>query len=59
MQALKYLRHFQRSSFQDAARAQISDRLNAEIENLMYYYLTYVLERKLNSPAFIQRVRRR
>jgi len=59
MQALKYLRHFQRSSFQDAARAQITGRLNAEIENLMYYYLTYVLERKLNSPAFIQRVRHR
>ena len=58
MQALKYLRHFQRSSFQDAARAQISDHLNTEIENLMYYYLTYVLERKLNSPEFIRRMRR-
>jgi len=57
MQALKYLRHFQRSNYQDAARAQISAAVYVEIEDLMYYYLTYVLERGLNSSAFLRRVR--
>jgi len=57
MQALKYLRHFQRSNYKNASRAQITEDVYAEIENLMYYYLTYVLERGLNSPAFLRRVR--
>jgi len=57
MQALKYLRHFQRSNYQDAARAQIPAATYVEIERLMYYYLTYVLERGLNSSAFLRRVR--
>jgi DNA repair protein RecO (recombination protein O) len=57
MQALKYLRHFQRSNYQNASRANIPEDVYAEIENLMYYYLTYVLERGLNSPAFLRRVR--
>ena len=58
MEALKYLRHFQRSSYKDAARAQITPTINAEIENLMQYYLTYLLERGLNSPEFLRRVKK-
>ena len=58
MLGLKYLRHFQRSSYKDAARAQITPTVNTEIENLMQYYLTYLLERGLNSPEFLRRVRR-
>jgi DNA repair protein RecO (recombination protein O) len=57
MQTLKYLRHFQRSSYRDAARATISDVIYAEMENLMLYYLTYNLEHGLNSPSFIRRMR--
>ncbi len=59
MPALKYLRHFQRSSYQDATRAQIEQPIVAEIESLMNYYLTYLLERGLNTPAFLRRVRKR
>jgi DNA repair protein RecO (recombination protein O) len=57
MDALRYLRHFQRSSFKDAMRAQLSEAVNIELERLMQYYLTYLLERGLNSPEFVRRVR--
>jgi DNA repair protein RecO (recombination protein O) len=57
MQALKYLRHFQRSNFADSARAQIPPDVDREMEVLMQHYLTYLLERGLNTPAFIRRVR--
>jgi DNA repair protein RecO (recombination protein O) len=57
MRALKYLRHFQRSSFRQAAKAKIAPEIHQELEVLMQYYLTYLLERGLNSPAFLRRVR--
>lgn len=55
--ALKYLRHFQRSSYREAARATIPAPIYVEMENLLQYYLTYSLERGLNSPSFLRRVR--
>ena len=57
MRALKYMRHFQRSSFRQAAKAKIVPEIHQELEVLMQYYLTYLLERGLNSPAFLRRVR--
>jgi DNA repair protein RecO (recombination protein O) len=57
MQALKYLRYFQRSSYRDAARAKIPAPIYAEMETLMQYYLTHNLERGLNSPSFLRRIR--
>ena len=56
MAALKYLRHFQRSSFAQALRAQIPDATRAEMEALLSYYITFLLERGLNAPAFIRKV---
>ena len=56
--ALRYLRHFQRSNFREAARAQIQPHIHQEMENLMNYYLTYLLERGLNTPAFMRQVRK-
>lgn len=58
MNALKHLRHFQRSSFRDVLRADPSPAVRSELESLLNYYLTYLLERKLNSPAFLNEVRR-
>ena len=58
MGALKYLRHFQRSNYSDAMRARISPTLNQEIETVMQYYLTYLLERSLNTPVFLRQVRK-
>lgn len=58
MQALKYLRHLQRSTYKDASRAQIPEGVRREMEALLQWDITYLLERKLNSPEFLQSVRR-
>ncbi len=55
--ALKYLRHFQRSSYAEASRARPSPEVRKETEGLMQGYFTYLLERELNTPGFIKRVR--
>jgi DNA repair protein RecO (recombination protein O) len=57
LEALKYLRHFQRSSYRDASRAQPSLEVKKEAEALMQEYFTYLLERKLNTPGFIKRIK--
>ena len=57
VETLKYLRHFQRSSYGEAARARPSLEVRAEAENLMQGYFTYLLERELNSPGFLKTVR--
>ena len=58
MEALKYMRHFQRSSYQSATRATVAPKVQRELETLMQHYITYLLERGLNSPSFLRRVRR-
>jgi DNA repair protein RecO (recombination protein O) len=58
LEALKYLRHFQRSSFAEAARARPVQGIREELETLLQHYLTYLLERGLNSPAFLRRLRK-
>jgi recombinational DNA repair protein (RecF pathway) len=58
MMALKFLRHFQRSSYSVAARAPLPPAVNREMENLVQHYLTYVLERSLNTPPFLRRIRK-
>ena len=57
LETLKYLRHFQRSSYGEAARARPSPEARTEAEHLMQGYFTYLLERELNSPGFLKRVR--
>jgi DNA repair protein RecO (recombination protein O) len=58
LNTLKYLRHFQRSTFQEASRAPLTPEVKQEMETLMHYYLTFLLERRLNTPGFIHEVRR-
>lgn len=53
---LKYLRHFQRSNYDVAARARVAPALQREVETLMQAYFTYLLERGLNTPGFIKRI---
>lgn len=55
-QALRYLRHFQRSSYTDAQRARVMSNIDAEIEKIMHHYLTHVLERGLKTPSFLKRM---
>jgi len=57
MPALRILRHFQRSAYAEAQRARLSSAVDQELENLMGQYLTYLLERGLNTPSFLRRVR--
>jgi DNA repair protein RecO (recombination protein O) len=57
LRGLKYLRHFQRSTYGEAAQAPLSPGVNRELEALVQHYMTYLLERGLNTPAFIRRVK--
>jgi DNA repair protein RecO (recombination protein O) len=57
LDALRFLRHLQRSTFEEAARAQIPSAVRTEIESLLQQYITYLLERALNTPAFIRQVK--
>ena len=54
---LKYLRHYQRSAYPEAARAHMSPELNYQFEHLMQHYFTYLLERNLNTPAFLRQIK--
>lgn len=58
MQALKYLRHMQRSNFKEASRAVIPMHTHREMEMVMQHYLTYILERSLNTSVFLRRLAR-
>jgi len=58
MNALKYMRHFQRSDYKTASKAKLTTTINQEIENLMQNYITYQLEQSLNTPPFIRRVQK-
>ena len=58
MVALKMLRHMQRSPYAQVRSLTIPPALHAELERIMLGYMTYLLERKLQSVDFIQRIRR-
>ncbi|MCD6402108.1 MAG: DNA repair protein RecO [Anaerolineales bacterium] len=58
LDALRFLRHYQRSAYREARRARISASVREEIEAIMQSYLTYLLERSLNSPSFLRRMLR-
>jgi DNA repair protein RecO (recombination protein O) len=57
IEALKYLRHFQRSSYAEATRAQPTPDVQQETETLMQGYFTYLLERELNTPGFLKKIK--
>lgn len=57
MEALKFLRHFQRSSYLEAKRAHPAPAHYRELETLVQHYLTYLLERGLNTPEFLRRIK--
>lgn len=54
MDVLKYLRHFQRISFEETERIIIPKSLGDEAERIIRHYMTFLLERRLNSPDFIK-----
>jgi DNA repair protein RecO (recombination protein O) len=58
VEALKYLRHFQRSDYAGAQRARPAPEVQSEVEALLQRYITYLLERALNSPGFIRQIKK-
>jgi DNA repair protein RecO (recombination protein O) len=58
VEALKFLRHFQRSDYAGAQRARPAPDVRDELEGLVQRYVTYLLERELNSPGFIKQIKR-
>jgi DNA repair protein RecO (recombination protein O) len=57
VKTLKYLRHFQRSSYAEASHARPSPEVQREAESLMQGYFTYLLERELNTPGFLREIK--
>ena len=57
VETLKYLRHFQRSNYRDASRARPTAEVQKEAEDLMQGYFTYLLERELNTPGFLKKIK--
>jgi DNA repair protein RecO (recombination protein O) len=57
MDALRFLRHFQRSDYKTALKADPSPKIRAEIEAIMNHYLTFHLERSLNTPEFLKQIK--
>lgn len=56
MDALRYLRHFQRSSYAEALKADPSEKTRQEVDTILNYYLTFLLERGLNSTEFLKQI---
>lgn len=54
---LKLLRHMQRSPYSHVKSLQISPALHADVERVLLGYITYLLERRLESVDFIRRLR--
>ncbi len=57
MEALKYLRHFQRSDFAQARRARPTAQVWQEMEQVLQRYITTILERQPNTTRFLRRLR--
>ncbi|MDX2161630.1 MAG: DNA repair protein RecO [bacterium] len=55
--ALKLLRHLQRSAFDAVRGLRVPESVHHEADRLMIGYLTYLLERRLQSVDFIRRLR--
>ncbi len=58
MTVVKFLRHFLRSAYAEAIKAPIPEGVRQEMEALLQSYITFLLERGLNTPAFLREVRR-
>jgi len=54
MLALKLMRHMQRSSYKQVKSLKVSPALHEEVERIMLGYITHILERKLQSVAFLR-----
>lgn len=58
LNALKVLRYLQTRPFEVVEQVTLSKRVHRESERLLFQTLTYHLERRLRSAAFLERLRR-
>ena len=56
MNALKYLRFFQRSPWPQVKNRNIPENIDLELSKLIEKYLTYLLEYELKTPGFLDSV---
>lgn len=56
--ALKVLRHLQTHDFETVRVLELRPALHAELERVLHGYITYLLEQRLQSAAFLRRLRR-
>ncbi len=56
---LRYWRHMQRSNWQQVESVVIPKAIEASLADLIQRYLTYLLERSLNSPEFLREIRKK
>jgi DNA repair protein RecO (recombination protein O) len=54
---LKVLRHFQRSTFDQALQPRVRFEVLDEVGLVLEGYVSYLLERRLQAPAFVRQVR--
>jgi DNA repair protein RecO (recombination protein O) len=53
---LRFMRHFQRSSYTESLKANPPPGTRQEFEGIMNHYLTFHLERGLNTPEFLKQI---
>jgi len=58
LNALKVLRFFQTKEYTTCRQVSISSGAHREVEQTMYHYIVYHLERQLKSTAFLELLRR-
>ncbi len=54
---LRYLRHFQRSTYAQLDAVQVPAGIRKEMQKLMGAYIAYMMEGQLKTPEFIQQIR--
>ncbi len=56
MDALRYLRHIQRSAYAAIAEIDVPQSVRDEMSLLMRGYISHIAERRLNAPEFLRQV---
>lgn len=55
--ALRYMRHFQRSPYRDIAGVAVPEKMRLEMQKLLSGYIAAMLEWRLNTPGFKQQIK--
>ena len=56
VEPLRFFRHFQRSNYADSIKANVTLEIRKQMDVLIQDYLSFLLEKNLNTPRFINSV---